>query len=287
MYEVQNTVLPSSNVISSMEAGNPEGFPVVLLHGNSFSKDVFTNQLTAKELQNFRLIALDLPGHGHSSAAIDPEQTYSYEGFAMEMLDFLAEMNIDECVIAGWSLGGHVGLEMINRSPRVSGVFAFGAPPAPNGPLGLIRSMRFSKMLLLCGKAKFSEEDARYYETGGLGSQAHGTHVKAILQTDMLMRSTLSRNLLRASGVSQRERFENSTVPVKLLHGSEDQLVRTPYMAGLKSSMLVGGTTEIVQGAGHAPFFEKPEVFNRALAEFCNGVADGTIQSAKNFSIAA
>ena len=55
------------------------GPPVVLIHGNSSSSRVFSRQLDGPLGQRFRLIAVDLPGHGASDDAEDPS-AYSLPG---------------------------------------------------------------------------------------------------------------------------------------------------------------------------------------------------------------
>jgi pimeloyl-ACP methyl ester carboxylesterase len=56
------------------------GPPVVFIHGNSSSSRVFSRQLDGPLGQRFRLIAVDLPGHGASDDAEDPS-AYSLPGY--------------------------------------------------------------------------------------------------------------------------------------------------------------------------------------------------------------
>jgi pimeloyl-ACP methyl ester carboxylesterase len=53
-----------------------------MLHGNSSCKEAFDRQLNGALGDEFRLIAIDLPGHGASSDAADPNRTYSFPGYA-------------------------------------------------------------------------------------------------------------------------------------------------------------------------------------------------------------
>ncbi len=243
---------------------------VLFLHGNGFCKEVFSRQFESSHLSHLHLVSVDMPGHGQSSDAADPTDTYSYAGFAKDMIQFLEERNITQCVVAGWSLGGQVALEMIDRSPIVKGVCAFGAPPAPNGPLGLIRSMKFCKTLLLAGKTSFSKADAEHFDKMSFGEFSENAYEEQILRTDPEMRPNLSKSLLRASGTSQLERFENSTIPVCLIHGAQEPLIRTAYMEALSSPMLYGGKTAIIEDAGHAPFVQTQKEFDLLLNCFCD-----------------
>jgi len=53
------------------------GPSALLIHGNSSSGLSFQHQLESPLGEKFRLVALDLPGHGQSEPAIDPQSTYT------------------------------------------------------------------------------------------------------------------------------------------------------------------------------------------------------------------
>src|SRR5579872_1636260 len=65
----------SQGNIAYLDSGG-DGFPVVLIHGNSCSSQVFQKQFTTFG-PRYRLIAIDLPGHGKSDNALDPESAYN------------------------------------------------------------------------------------------------------------------------------------------------------------------------------------------------------------------
>jgi pimeloyl-ACP methyl ester carboxylesterase len=45
------------------------------------------------------------------------------------MAEFLALIGVDRAVVFGWSLGGHIGLEMVSRFPGMLGLMITGTPP--------------------------------------------------------------------------------------------------------------------------------------------------------------
>lgn len=264
------------------------GIPIVLVHGSGFSKEIFAGQFESDSLRDRHLIAVDLPGHGDTPNSADPRATYTYSGFAHAILDFICETDIDRCLVAGWSLGGHAAIDLIDKSDKVAGVMAFGAPPAPNGPLGIVRSMHFCRLLLLAGKGKLSDAEARYFEQACLNGHGKGRFLDTLARTDPMMRPCVSKGIMERKGASQKKIVENASTPVCLLQGSNDMLVRTNYMRGLAGSSLFGGHTIVFEGCGHAPFMEKPREFNDLLAQFAVSVevqpaTRGRLQSAVNF----
>lgn len=249
--------------------------PIILLHGSGFSKEVFIRQFESKQLKGHHLIAVDLPGHGASPDAIVPKLTYSYSGLAQAVLKQIRILQIEHCIVVGWSLGGQAALEMLDNVPEVAGVMAFGAPPATGGPLGLLRAMIFSKDLLLAGKAKHTLADAIRFEKAALGEYAAGQFVDVIMRTDPNMRPLLSRSILLNAGHNQRELVENASVPVCLLHGELDPFVRKKYMQSVTGDKLFGGETVVFENTGHAPFMEKQKEFDLLLAQFAEAVEIG------------
>ena len=252
-----------------------EGIPIVLVHGSGFSKDVFARLFTSEQLAERHLLAIDLPGHGDSANAENPQETYSFSGFADAILGFIKERQLPHCIVAGWSLGGHAALDLIDRSEMVAGVMAFGAPPAPNGPMGLIRSMHFCRLLLLAGKGSLSEAETEYFERVCTNGYGQGRFLAALKRVDPLMRPNVSRSIMRRTLTSQKELVEAARTPVCLLQGADDVLVRTKYMRGIAGPAVFGGGTVILDDCGHAPFLEKPEQFDKLLDLFATSVESG------------
>jgi pimeloyl-ACP methyl ester carboxylesterase len=110
-----------------------QGFPILCLHGHPGSGNslsVFTDHLSRR----FQTVAPDLRGYGNS---------HTQEDF--KMLDHLGDLEalldrlqIDRCLILGWSLGGILAIELALRLPRrVSGLIliATAARPRSSHPL--------------------------------------------------------------------------------------------------------------------------------------------------------
>ncbi|MCL6543926.1 MAG: alpha/beta hydrolase [Bryobacteraceae bacterium] len=79
---------------------------VVLIHGWTCDHTLWDAQMEALK-RRYRVIALDLPGHGRSGAA--PE--YSMKRFARAVNAVMAKENVRQAVLAGHSMGGAVMLE--------------------------------------------------------------------------------------------------------------------------------------------------------------------------------
>ena len=75
-------MIATSHGSLAVEECGDGGIPVLLIHGNSFCRGVFRNQMQGEVAENHRLIAFDLPGNGQSSNAEDAMGSYTRPGLA-------------------------------------------------------------------------------------------------------------------------------------------------------------------------------------------------------------
>lgn len=249
---------------------------IVFLHGNSFSSDVFEKQFESAHLEDFELIAFDLPGHGHSSP-ISSDAGYTFGTIADSIADGIKALELQNVLVAGWSLGGHIALEMLDRTPQVAGAMIFGAPPLRAGPLSSIRAYHFSRDMFLVSKAQFSPVDAMRFEKFCIGSHANGAHIKAIGNADPNMRVDVFRSALHGKNRDQYDLAVGAEKPLCILGGADDPLVRSNYIHSIGENPSFIGEIALIDNAGHAPFVDQPAVFDFMLASFARRVATGEL----------
>ena len=93
------------------------GPAIVLLHGANLSAEVWSYQL--RDLAgSHRVVALDLRGHGLSSAGSE-EVTIS--AMAGDVAEVLASLDLDHAVLAGHSMGGMVCQRVARLHPELVG----------------------------------------------------------------------------------------------------------------------------------------------------------------------
>ena len=141
-----------------------DGPPVLLVHGNSACKEVFARQFDSPLFAGCRLIALDLPGHGASANAPNPQASYALDGFASACASVLEQLGTGPVPLLGWSLGGHIGLELLGRRPElVSALMLVGTPPIPLDLSAMGAAFKPSPVMGLTGKEDFSAGEALLY----------------------------------------------------------------------------------------------------------------------------
>lgn len=90
------------------------GRPIVFLHGFLESISMW-EYLALHELKR-TCILVDIPGHGKSELTHDGEPSITY--FSTVILKLLAELNVTHFDIVGHSMGGYIGLEMLQSAPK-------------------------------------------------------------------------------------------------------------------------------------------------------------------------
>ncbi|MCK5412103.1 MAG: alpha/beta hydrolase [Gemmatimonadota bacterium] len=111
-----------------------EGDPVILLHG--FALDVEMNWASTGLLESlpgeFRLIALDLRGHGRSDK---PGESDGYgPEFVNDVLRLMDHVGIAQAYVVGYSMGGRIALKLVTEHPdRVRAAVLGGSGWAPPG----------------------------------------------------------------------------------------------------------------------------------------------------------
>ncbi|MBK1782872.1 alpha/beta fold hydrolase [Prauserella cavernicola] len=92
---------------------------VVLSHGILFSRRMHAPLARELAADGFRVVTLDLLGHGDSDRPGD-SWLYSMPAFAEQTLALLDHLGVDDAVIGGTSLGANVALEVAVAAPERS-----------------------------------------------------------------------------------------------------------------------------------------------------------------------
>ncbi len=106
-----------------------EGKPIILLHGNSETHEIF-DRLIERLKNNYKVYAIDSRCHGKS----EKTEEISYDLMAVDMIEFIKKLKIDKPIVYGFSDGGIIGLLVAIKQPKLlSKLIISGANLNPNG----------------------------------------------------------------------------------------------------------------------------------------------------------
>jgi pimeloyl-ACP methyl ester carboxylesterase len=101
--------------LSWTEHGNPDGPPLVLLHGLLLSSA--NQERVARALEKPRVLLLDLHGHGRSSQPADPAR-YTWQSMVDDVTALLDHLEIEKSALGGLSLGANVAIAAAEQCPE-------------------------------------------------------------------------------------------------------------------------------------------------------------------------
>lgn len=100
------------------EAGPKDAPVILLLHGLPSSSRMYQPLLESILNKQYRLIAPDYPGFGHSSWPDPKSFAYTFDHLAHVMDDFAAQMHLDRYTLFMQDYGGPVGFRMALAHPE-------------------------------------------------------------------------------------------------------------------------------------------------------------------------
>ena len=257
---------PHSVAVYQSEGTGPAA---LLVHGNSSSSRSFQHQLEGVLGERFRLVAMDLPGHGQSAPASDPQATYTLPGYAGVVVGVAERLGLTEAVFVGWSLGGHILLEASDQLPQAAGFVIFGTPPI-GFPPAMEEAFLPNPAMGAAFKPDLTEEEMAAFASAFFkpDTLVPDSFLEDIRHTDGQARLVLGSSIAPGGYRDEIEVVANLTTPLAILHGEHEQLVSEPYISALSIPTLWRGAVQIIPGAGHAPHWEQPDQFNALLEAF-------------------
>lgn len=248
------------------------GRSILLVHGNSSSSRIWQKQLQGPLGRKYRLVAIDLPGHGASSPPPNPEQDYSGYGYSACIVAVARELGLKDTVVVGWSLGGHAVLNAAASLPTAAGLAIFGTPPLGKGPDGLSGFKALSATVFT--PAPSDAEIEAWIKSAfapGYGPIPSFVHTD-FRNTDGAARGCLGANAQKGNFADEVEIVRNLKIPLAILQGAEEQIVNPDYLQRLAAPTLWRRQVQVIPDAGHTPQWEQAEAFDKLLDEFASSL---------------
>lgn len=241
------------------------GPPIVLVHGYPFNRTMWDEQVAALS-DNYRVIRLDLRGHGESESSEGPA---TMNLMANDIASLLDQLGVNRAVIGALSMGGYVALAFDQLFPsRVEKlVLADTRAQADTEENKKVRAEQAQKILAegMAGIVDTMLPKLLAPETVSKRPEV----VKRV--RDMMLQTKPEGAAAALLGMAQREdqtaRLADIQVPTLILVGREDAI--TPVADSEKMHAAIAGSQlMVIENAGHVSNIEQPERFNRALREF-------------------
>jgi pimeloyl-ACP methyl ester carboxylesterase len=255
------------------ETGNPNGRPILFIHGFSQCRLAWSKQMASDLAHDFRLVAMDLRGHGLSEK---PRDAYGDARlWADDVQAVISTLSLDRPVLSGWAYGGVVICDYlrtygeghiagINLVAAVTQLESEAAMTVVSPSLFALLPGLFSSdieesacalqdFLRLCVYKEPTPADLYFF----LG---YNVIVPPYVRQALLSRVAVYDDLLPLL-----------RKPVLITHGEADAIVSRGAAEDHAAAMRQAQTS-FYPNTGHAPFWENAPRFNRELRAFVDSL---------------
>jgi non-heme chloroperoxidase len=256
-----------------VETGNPQGHPILFIHGLSQSWLAWSRQMKSDLAQDHRLVAMDMRGHGLSEK---PRDAYGDSKlWADDVNAVLQSLGLEQAILSGWSYGPFVILDYVRHYTDaaiggihfVDGITKLGSDEALSvltpeflslvpGLLSMdaeesVRTLE--PFIRMCFARELSEPD--FYLMLG-----YNVSVPPWVRQALLSRSLDNDDLM-----------PRVRKPVLITHGANEAIVR-PIVVDQHKSRMPHAHIQLIPDSGHAPFWDDAPSFNEGLRTFAASV---------------
>ena len=264
----------SGRKLAYVEQGKDSHGALILIHGNSNSKEVFKKQFSKELTARYRVIAVDLPGHGESShdprADTSPE-VYSLGYYAETLAAFARALGVSRPLLIGHSLGGHVATHA-TRHCESSGLLTLQAPPLESYE-DLGRAFNpIPGLAALFGEVPSEEQLENLMENFFPDGKPDPIALAGFRRTDPKCRRNVGQSLSPGTEIGEQTQIRQAKIPVAIVFAERDGLISAQYMDQLKLPNLWRGRVIRLSQCGHYPQLTHPDEFNALLSAFAADV---------------
>jgi pimeloyl-ACP methyl ester carboxylesterase len=256
-----------------VETGNRRGRSILFIHGISQSVLTWRAQLRSELRRRYRLVAMDLRGHG---ASAKPAAGYEDSKlWADDVAAVIHDLSLEQPVLCGWSYGPLVmldylrhygesrigGLHFVDGLSKLGSAAAFGVltPEVLALVPGLFATDTETSVAALDSLIRLffvhTPSAAELYTILG-----YNVSVPPFVRQAMFSRTLDNDDLL-----------PTIRKPLLLTHGAADAIVKVEVVEQIRQ-LVPHAEVQIMPNAGHAPFRDDASSFNRRLSAFADEV---------------
>ncbi|CAN7756920.1 alpha/beta hydrolase [Caballeronia sp. LjRoot34] len=258
---------PDGVTLAVQESGSSDGPAIVFIHGLLGSHLNWDAQLKSRELQRYRIITYDMRGHGLSAKPTDANAYSDGRRWADDLATVIESSHAQKPVLVGWSLGGAVisnylaayGDSRIAGAVYVDGVIELKPDQIVAHP-AVYRDMNSSDL-------KTHLDAERVFVSLCFHTQPDRSTFERLLANAALA-SWDMQSAVQSMTVPASEGLSRAQVPVLLIYGAQDALVKAKPAIARASELDPRIQSKLYANSGHAPFIEEPDRFNRDLSAF-------------------
>lgn len=230
------------------------GQPIIILHGLMGGLSNFEGVFSYFPKNNYRVIIPELPVYDK------PLLQTTVMSFAEYLHGFIEFMELDNVVLLGNSLGGHIGLLYTKFHPeKVKGLIITGSSGLYENAMGDGYPKR--------GDYNYIKEKSEevFYDPKVATKQIVDEVFETVNDRNKLVKTlAIAKSAIRHN---MSKDLPNMETPTAIIWGREDK-VTPPNVAEEFHNLLPNSSLYWIDKCGHAPMMEHPERFNEIVMEW-------------------
>lgn len=253
-----------------VERNEQERKILFFIHGNSGSTQNWYKQINDKLFNNFRVIALDLPGHGKSFRSKNPEIDYSPIGTSnilSKAIKSLATTN--PYIIIGFSYGTNVLAEMLNQDLRPTGIVLAGSCViGKDHGMEKVFVENETPSIYFYNEPNQKVVEEYFYNAMSNPSEVDIEVLKeAYLSVSSDFKPALFKTASEGKVSDEIIVLNKSGIPAVVIFGKQDKMVQIDYLDDIPFSVWKDQVYKL-PNAGHWVNMEQADIFNQILNEY-------------------
>lgn len=262
---------------------------MVLLHGSSTTKSLWRDTI-AHFTPEYRIVAVDFPGHGLSTKVSDflelsavekdilAADVYNPLSLTKQLQQVFAQKHLRGVYVLGWGLGAHLAYALSACDPdTISKIVAVDAPPVRFSPAGLAEGFTawFAKELVgeWINKPAHISWDAAADIARNLDADNDAVFISDLMHTDPLLRKHLfaggEKHEHEFYDVLDGKQWAMTTNMALLLMSSNGNVVNGKYLLSLAGLLKNKESAVVVEeNATHLVFKKDPAGFYNRVSAF-------------------
>jgi len=253
------------------EGNESDSIPIILIHGTGSSLHTFDNWSTALKHSN-RVIRMDLPAYGLTGPF--PDGNYSMSHYTSFLKDFLTALKIEQCVLAGNSLGGQIAWNFTLEQPgMVKKLILIDAAGYPMYSKSVPIAFRLAKTPILNKALNYitprflvrSSVENVYFNTSRVTNTIVDRYFELTLRAGN--RKAFVDRLKKRVDTNAFTSIKNITQPTLILWGAQDLLIPVENAYKFQND-LPNNTLVVLDNSGHVPMEENPVESLKAVLKF-------------------
>jgi non-heme chloroperoxidase len=259
--EEKSIELGSDIRLRYVEQGDPDGVPVIFLHGYTDSWHSFEGVLTQLP-SRYRAFAISQRGHGNSDR---PQAGYAAKDFAADVAAFIKKKNLRKVIVAGHSMGGIVAQRFVLDHPQLVKGLVIIASAATLDDNTAVKEFEKEVDKLI---DPVDREFAAGFQTATITNPVPAPYLELVINESMKLPAFVWKQV--AHGMFNYNfvpELQKIAVPTLLVWGDKDSFFPREGQDLLQKS-IKGSKLLVYEGVGHAIHWEVPVRFTNDIVQF-------------------